>query len=255
MTSSLSQSPTPTPSPAPAFSILIVCDRYQQRLNVCLRNWFAQDVGAAACEILVSSSLADDGVRSYVRHLAQAFPSRQISLVENEPQRTKAEYQASLVARARGRVIALVDADMVFPPDFLSKVGTALPDGLCIWVGRAYLSQHQTYRAILGELPLGDPALFRRPLGGELATCLTYEKGPSGSCHVYTRKTFLDAGGYDGVEIRGGRYGSFAARFLAKGQASGIIRELRQMDDIWALHLWHGDDDGRANWNGAPMMW
>jgi hypothetical protein len=237
------------------FSILVVCDKYLQRLNVALGNWLRQDVRAETYEVLVSSALENDGVRNYVRNLSVTLPHQQLGLVENAPNLTKAAYQLSLIERARGRVLVLVDADMVFPTDFLSNVGADLQDGVCVWVGRAYLSKAQTYRAILGTLRLEDPTLFRRPLAGEFAGCSTHEKGPSGSCHVYTRRTFVDAGGYAGVEVRGGRYGAFAAKFLEKAEAAEVIHQRRLLDQIWAFHLWHGTDDGRGNWSGAELLW
>src|SRR5262245_36160635 len=127
------------------FSVLIVCDRYLQRLNVALRNWLGQGLPDDAYEIIISSSLTDDGVRNYVRGLTDAFPSKNIVLVENEPMHTKAEYQLALVQRAKGRVLVLVDADMVFPTDLLPSIANRLDDGICLWAGRAYLTKSLTY--------------------------------------------------------------------------------------------------------------
>jgi len=235
---------------------MIVCDRYLQRLNLALRNWLAQDVGADSYEILISSSHRDDGVRNYVKNLAAAYPQHAIALVENEPGRTKLEYQETLIAQARGRIFALVDADIVFPTCFLSYVrGLELQDGICIWLGRAYLTRDQTYRAILGNLDLLNPALFIRPLRGELANAVIYEKETTGYCHVYTRQTFEASNGYEGIQVWGGRYGGFASRLLRKMEQMGTLRDRLKIEDLVALHLWHGIDDGHENWDGAEILW
>ena len=238
------------------FSVLIVCDRYLQRLNLALRNWLGQDVDATTFEILISSSWPDDGVRNYVKHIAATYPLYSLTVVENEPGRTKLEYQETLIARARGRVLALVDADMVFPTCFFSSVRDLdLQDGTCVWLPRAYLTREQTYRAILGELDLRNPALFARPLRGELANAVIYEKETTGYCHVYTRRTFDAANGYEGIEVWGGRYGGFASRLLRKMEQIGTLKAYNNLEHLVALHLWHGTDDGHENWNGTEILW
>ena len=207
-------------------------------------------------EILISSSLRDDGVRNYVKNLAAAYPQHPITLIENEPGRTKLEYQETLIAKAQGKVIAFVDADMVFPAHFLSYVhGLRLEDGCCVWLGRAYLSRDQTYRAILGNFDLLNPDLFARPLRGELSSAVIYETEPTGCCHVYTRETFNASRGYEGVEVWGGRYGGFASRLLRKMEKLGTLKNYHKIEDFVALHLWHGTDDGHDNWDGTEVLW
>lgn len=238
------------------YSVMIVCDRYLQRLNLALRNWFWQTVDNSNVEILVSSSCPDDGVRNYLENTAASFPNHALTLVENEPGLTKLEYQETLIARARGRIFVFVDADMVFPTCFLSSVASLdLQDGTCVWLPRAYLSREQTYRAILGDLDLRDPALFVRPLSGELAGAAIYEKETTGYCHVYTRRTFEAANGYEGIEVWGGRYGGFASRLLRKMEQMGTLKNFHKFEHLVALHLWHGADDGHQNWNGAEVLW
>lgn len=235
---------------------MIVCDRYLQRLNLALRNWLAQDVRAGTYEILISSSWRDDGVRNYVKNLAVSYPQHAIILVENEPGRTKLEYQETLISKAHGRIFVLVDADMVFPVRFLSYVNDLkLQDGCCVWLGRAYLTREQTYRAILGNLDLLNPALFVRPLQGELAGAVIYEKETTGYCHVYTRQTFEASNGYEGIQVWGGRYGGFASRLLRKMEQMGTLKGYKKVEELVALHLWHGTDDGHENWDGADILW
>lgn len=238
------------------FSVLIVCDRYLQRLNLALRNWLGQDVSTTSFEVLISSSWPNDGVRNYVQHVAATYHDHQISIVENEPGLSKLEYQETLLARATGRILVLVDADVVFPTCFLSTVlRLNLQDGICVWLARAYLTREQTYRAILGNLDLRDPALFNRPLRGEVANAATYEKAATGYCHVYTRHTFEASNGYEGIEVWGGRYGGFASRLLRKMESMGTLKGYHKIEDLVALHLWHGIDDGHENWNGTETLW
>lgn len=238
------------------YSIMIVCDRYLQRLNLVLRNWLAQDVAADSYEILISSSLPDDGVRNYVKNVAVAYPQHSLTLIENESGRTKLEYQETLIAKARGHIFVLVDADMVFPTRFLSYVrDLRIEDGCCVWLGRAYLTLEQTYRAILGNFDLLDPALFVRPLQGEIENAVIYEKETTGCCHIYTRQTFEASGGYEGIEVWGGRYGGFASRLLRKMESLGTLNDYQKIEDFVALHLWHGIDDGHQNWDGTDILW
>jgi cellulose synthase/poly-beta-1,6-N-acetylglucosamine synthase-like glycosyltransferase len=235
---------------------MTTCDRFLQRLNLSLRNWIHQDFPKDQYEVLVASSLDDDGVRNYLSHLQAAYPQVSITAIENEPGKTKLEYQQSLVDRSRGRVLVLVDSDMVFPTNFLGHLSRLdVTDGLFIWLARAYLSREQTYQAILGDLRLDDPALFGRPLQGTFAGCEIYERGPSGFCHVYTRNTFRASNGFEGIEVQRGRWGVFASLMLQKMESLGTVKRKHKIEEFLAYHLWHGGDGPKPRWDGANTIW
>jgi len=244
--------------------VMIVCNRYLQRLNAAMRNWIANLRSNAAGELIIATSREDDGVREYIAGLQAAFPNIRLKSVECSDGITKLQYSELMVEVARGRVYLFWDADMVVPPRFLEMIGTfSLADNQYAWMNRRFLTRPVTYEVITGYLDTLDEGLFS-PDGVHAASgtplervlqCPIRNDFPQGYCQIYTAATFERADGFGDVEVTEGRFGVYSSVQLRRMQGLGLIDEVVQLDGAVSLHLWHGEDENRANWDGAATIW
>jgi hypothetical protein len=106
-------------------SVIIVCNRFLQRLRLALRNWCHQDAPLGAYEVLVVNPDSPDGTREHIRAVARSYPD--VRVCEIAAPATLATNKGALinhaVGLAHGEWIWLTDADCLFPA---SAIGCAL---------------------------------------------------------------------------------------------------------------------------------
>jgi len=129
-------------SAAPAVpDVSFVVIAYNERVNIvrCLTSITSQ-VGGASYEVVVVDDGSGDGTASLVGELAAR--SAEISLIEHPRNRGRGAARQTGITAARGALIAMVDADIVLPEDWLENCrgalaihdadavgGIAVPDG------------------------------------------------------------------------------------------------------------------------------
>jgi ceramide glucosyltransferase len=108
---------------APAVTLLKSLKGADDASEECLRSWFAQDY-AGEVQILFAVSSADDPVRSIVQKLTSEFPNRDVQLLV-VPQLIGANAKVSKLAEleklAKHEILAISDADVRVPLDFLAN--------------------------------------------------------------------------------------------------------------------------------------
>jgi glycosyltransferase involved in cell wall biosynthesis len=125
--------------------------------------------GLDSHEIVVVDDGSTDGTGDLVRQLAVS--DRALRLISHETNRGRGAARTTGVTAARGAHVAMVDADIVLPPDWWRScfaalkdhdvaVGTAIPDGDVTYLARRFsltpkIVPHST-------LVTGSNALFRR---------------------------------------------------------------------------------------------
>jgi hypothetical protein len=239
------------------YSILIVCDNYGYRLGAALRHWMQQSVPPDRFQILVSnSSSGQDGVAEVVSSAARAWPRQELRLLDVPRGATKLQYQEDLVSESNGDVLVLVDADMLYPRDFVARIDdSGLGPHQLGWTERLYLSQVMTDEVLASHEALPDEMFDAEPRTPALQELERYSVGPAGYCHIYWRSAFDAVDGFSGLEVRGGRFGAYASTMVAKLQESGVVRDVRRIPGLIGLHMWHGENHGKENIDGTTVQW
>ncbi len=110
--------------PAPAVTLLKPLKGCDAATESCLRSWLAQTY-AGPVQVLFGVASADDPVCPIVRRLLEEFPGADGQLVVCGPLRgsnLKVSKLAELERLAKHEVLAVSDADVLVPPDFLTNV-------------------------------------------------------------------------------------------------------------------------------------
>lgn len=99
-------------------SVIIICNRFLQRLRVTLRNWCHQQTPSGAYEVLVVNPQSPDGTHEHLAAVARSYPHvrvREIP-VSTELAMNKGAMINQALEVSRGEWIWLTDADCLFAP-------------------------------------------------------------------------------------------------------------------------------------------
>jgi glycosyltransferase involved in cell wall biosynthesis len=139
-----------------------------ENIERCLRSVLAQN-GANVCEVLVVDDASTDGTAEVVRRIRSSEPRVKLVRLPVNGGRGNARYVGT--SRACGDLIAMVDADIVLPPHWLSAClrsidglsavgGKAVPDGDITYLSRTF-RLHPRGRPSTMTIT-GSNALYRR---------------------------------------------------------------------------------------------
>ncbi len=112
------------PPYAPALTLLKPLKGCDETTEASLRSWFVQEY-AGPVQILFGVASGEDPVCAIVRRLMEEFPNRDAQLVvcgALQGANLKVSKLMELERLAKHRVLAISDADVRVPPDFLAKV-------------------------------------------------------------------------------------------------------------------------------------
>lgn len=104
-------------------SIIVPCRNEADRIGPCLDSILASDYPADLLEILVVDGLSDDGTRDVVADYAARCPA--VRLLDN-PRRIVPTALNLGIRAAHGEIVVRMDAHVVYPPDYLRLLITAL---------------------------------------------------------------------------------------------------------------------------------
>src|SRR5262249_34260317 len=128
------------PSEWPSVSIIVSAYNEEHVIGERLRNLAQLDYPPRRLEVLIGS----DGSTDLTTAIVEAFAGDGVRLVSFPQRRGKASVLNDLVARARGEVVVLTDANTFFHPDAVRALVMAL------W-------RHPTACAVVGRLKLRSP--------------------------------------------------------------------------------------------------
>jgi glycosyltransferase involved in cell wall biosynthesis len=136
-------------------SVIIICNRFLQRLRVALRNWCHQDAPSGAFEVLVVNPGSPDGTHEHLRAVARGYPDARICEIAApiELATNKGALINHAIRDAHGEWIWLTDADCLFPTTAINTVLEYVPDrGNRLFFGeRRHLSDSITSALLAGR--------------------------------------------------------------------------------------------------------
>ncbi len=204
----------PSPAtPAPFVSIVVPCRNEEHYIAECLDSVLACDYPQDRLEVLVVDGMSDDGTRQVLAEYATRHPL--IRMVDNPRRITPVALNLAIQA-ARGDVIVRMDAHVVYPKNYVSRLVAALDEFQADNVG-----------AVLRTLPANQ-----RPMGRAIAIGMSHPFGVGTSYFrigtdqprwvdtiaffCVRRKTFERVGLFDEELIRH-QDGEFNARLIGAG--------------------------------------
>ncbi|MGH9943028.1 MAG: glycosyltransferase family 2 protein [Pyrinomonadaceae bacterium] len=223
-------------------SVIIICQRFLQRLRVSLHNWCQQvNVPAGVYEVIVVNPRSADGTREHLSAVARSYP--QVRVREIAAAAALATNKGALINRAvaesRGAWVWLTDADCVFAPRAMASVLSQI-EGQPPQLGygqRRYLNAAQTSAVLAGR----DDAL--RDFAGLAADANTQppDNAPWGYTQIVPRSIF------ERVRYREelNHFAHSDGMFTADCERHGLTP--RQLPGLFCLHLhhpfaWYGTD-------------
>ncbi len=227
------------------FSVVVVCTRYARRLQAALQSIAHQEgVDPEAIEIIVGYVPAIDATDDLITSIQLAHPRVRIlrSPFAEHQTTAKGAIINQSVALASGEWVAILDADIILAPRFLTTLETV--DDSCMFAapkGRKMMPKDLTAQILLGETRPwecwdaliagpGDSRWGKKREGGEV---------PVGFCQLVRRKCF--------ETVRYNEYGHFEGADYEFGL--DMIEQYGpcQWLDVPVLHL----DHGGSQWYGA----
>lgn len=110
---------------APLVSIVIPCRNEEQHIARCLDSVLASDYPRERLEILVADGRSSDGTRSILVRYVARHPT--IVLLDNPRGTTPAGLNVAIRA-ASGDIVIWIDAQMLHPPDYISRLVAGLQE-------------------------------------------------------------------------------------------------------------------------------
>jgi glycosyltransferase involved in cell wall biosynthesis len=157
----------------PDVSFVVIAYNEEANIGSCLSSIISQ-VGGASLEVVVVDDGSDDATASLVAKAAEVASERaDIVLIEHQENLGRGAARQTGIAAARGALIAMVDADIVLPEDWLARSqaametyqadavgGIAVPDGDVTYVCNRFALQP---RSVPPTIPVsGNNGLYRR---------------------------------------------------------------------------------------------
>jgi len=149
---------TASKTPAPMVSIVVPCRNEEHYIAECLDSVLACDYPQDRLEVLVVDGMSDDGTR---RVLAEYAAKQPLIRVLDNPRRITPVALNTAIRAARGDVIVRMDAHVVYPKNYVSRLVAALDEFGADNVG-----------AVLRTLPANT-----RPMGGAIAIGMSHPFG------------------------------------------------------------------------------
>lgn len=151
-----------------AVSFVVIAYNERAVIGDCLRSLQAQH-GLDLYEIVVVDDGSTDGTGDLVRQLAASDSALQ--LISHETNRGRGAARTTGVKASRGRLVAMVDSDVLLPSEWWQTclaalkdhdvaVGTAVPDGDVTYLARRYSLAPKVVAH--SALVTGSNSLFRR---------------------------------------------------------------------------------------------
>jgi len=164
------------PAAAGSVRVTFVVIAYNEEEGIarCLRSIAAQE-GLSSYEIVVVDDCSQDATQSVLSQLMMEIPELQVVRLAANLGRGAA--RSTGVRAARGDFIAMVDADIILPPDWLARClsslegrdvvsGTAVPDGDVGFLARRFKLEPKVVPSTTRTT--GNNALFRREVFGRV---------------------------------------------------------------------------------------
>ena len=207
----------------PRVSVVVPCRNEEAYIAACLDSILGGDYPQDLLEVLVVDGQSDDGTREILAQYATRHP--RVSLLENPKRITPAALNVAIRA-ALGSVIIRMDAHVLYPPDYISRLVDALEETGADNVG-----------GVLETVPVDDT-----PTARAIALGLSHPFGV-GNSHFrtgsrvrrevdtvpfgcYRRETFDRIGMFDEELIRN-QDDEFNFRLIGRGGRVLLVPEVR----------------------------
>jgi glycosyltransferase involved in cell wall biosynthesis len=112
-------------APRPLVSVAIPCRNEREYIGACLESILSGDYPRHRLEILVADGQSEDGTREIVAEYAARYSC--ITVIENPKRNTPAALNAA-IRLASGSIIVRMDAHVLYPPDYISRLVSALEE-------------------------------------------------------------------------------------------------------------------------------
>ena len=156
-------------------SFIVIAFNEEGNIENCLRSILAQ-TGAQIREVIVVDDASTDGTGDLVRQVGHG--SRAVRLVRLPVNRGRGNARAVGLGHAHGDLVAMVDADIVLPPNWLQAClgsiegvsavgGTAIPDGDVAYLCRSFGLRPRGRRSTMTIT--GNNGLYRKEIFGTVA--------------------------------------------------------------------------------------
>lgn len=109
----------------PFVSVIVPCRNEARYIAECLTSILDTDHPAGRLEVLVADGRSDDGTREVIERVAREHPA--VRLIDNRRRITPAALNAA-IRQARGDVIVRMDAHVVYPRDYITRLVCALEE-------------------------------------------------------------------------------------------------------------------------------
>jgi hypothetical protein len=222
-------------------SVVLVCNRFLQRLRITLRNWCHQDAPAGAYEILVLNPSSPDGTHEHMRAATRSYSDIRLCelAIPSKLATNKGAMINYAIPFARGEWIWLTDADCLFPTTAVSAVLDYVKDRRPrLYFGqRRYLTDVRTAELLAGRI---DPALEFDRIAHE-APPRPHENAPWGYTQVVPRSVFARAHYSEAFN----HFAHSDTHFVEACRKHGLPAE--QIPGLFCLHL-----DHPFAWYGNP---
>jgi hypothetical protein len=215
-------------------SVIIVCNRFLQRLRLALRSWCHQESPCGAHEVLVVNPGNPDGAHEHLRSVARSYSDVRICevAVPGELAGNKGAMINGAIPLCRGDWIWLTDADCIFP---VSATSLAL----------GYATSGRRQRLLYGQRRYLTPSRTDELLAGRV-DCLT--DFDTLSCSPAIRNPENAPWGYTQIVHRSmfdrlrypetfDHYAHGDSHFIEVCKSRGMTPE--QVPDMFCLHLDH----------------
>lgn len=135
------------PTPHPRVTVIVPCRNEERYIGPCLDSILASDYPKDRLEVLVVDGMSEDGTREVLARYTAAHSW--IRLIDNPRRITPVALNLAIRA-STGAVLVRMDAHVVYPPDYVSKLVAALQKYGADNVG-----------GVLRTLPAGPGAMAR----------------------------------------------------------------------------------------------
>ncbi len=218
-------------------SVIVPCYNEQAHIGECLDSLLRQNLPATSYEIIVIDDGSHDRTVSIVQQLVATTDGRITFLQQNHTGPALARNLGA--SQARGQILAFLDADMTFAPDFLAKLIAPIAAGKTI--GTFTLDEYVANVSNLWSRSWS--VCYYLPLNRRVPADLTEDE--STVFRAIRREEFASVGGFDSTGYHddhtlAAKLGQTASRVpdaICYHYNPGSARE------VWASAHWIGKSD------------